>query len=374
MSIVLLILLFIYFLTILRVLIGSKNVPVFQAEKSSPIAAFSLIIPFRNEAQNLPVLLRSITALDYPTELLQILFVDDASNDESMQLLETLCRTVPFSSQILQNKRMSASPKKDAITTAMALARNEWIVTTDADCELPPQWLRIHDQFIQKNNPKMVCGPVGYPPHMDLVRSFQFLDGLSLQAVSMSGFWWNRPKLCNGANMAYLKSAFHDLHGYAGNDHIASGDDIFLLDKMKRQFPKKVYYLKHKEAIVLTQPEATWKAVISQRIRWASKTSKQKNWGTKFLGSIVFFGNLAFIASFFGLVFDSSNWYYYLGIITFKSGIDLFLLWVTSLFFEKPLNLLACLANVLIYPIIVIWTVFSSLTGNYQWKGRTFQK
>ena len=374
MSTVLFILLYVYFATILMVAIGSLNLVVFQAEKTPPATAFTLIIPFRNEAQNLPSLLCSIAALDYPPGLLQILFVNDASSDGSLPLLETLRLNIPFDSQIIQNKRTSASPKKDAITAAIQLAQNEWIITTDADCELPSQWLCIYDQFIKKNNPKMVCGPVGYPSHEDLLRSFQLMDGLSLQAVSMSGFWWKRPKLCNGANMAYQKSAFLELHGYEGNNHIASGDDIFLLDKMNRHYKKEVHYLKHKEAIVLTQPETTWKAVISQRIRWASKTSKQKNWGAKFLGSMVFIGNLAFIASFFGLVFDSSNWDHYLIIITFKSFIDLFLLWVTSQFFEKPLQLFACLASVLIYPLVTVWTVLNSLVGKYQWKGRTFQK
>ncbi len=374
MSTVLFILLYVYFATILTVIIGSLNVPVFQAEKTAPTAAFTLIIPFRNEVRNLSSLLGSIAVLDYPPELLQILFVNDASNDGSMELLETLRLTIPFQSQIIQNKRTSKSPKKDAISTAIQLAQNAWIITTDADCELPLRWLRIYDQFIQKNNPKMVCGPVGYVSHEDLLCSFQRMDGLSLQAVSMSGFWWKQPKLCNGANMAYQKSAFLELHGYEGNNHIASGDDIFLLDKMTRHYKKEVYYLKHKEAIVLTQPETSWKAVISQRIRWASKTSKQKNWGTTILGSIVFLGNLAFIASFFGLIFDSSNWDHYLIIIAFKSFIDLFLIWVTSQFFEKPLELLACLASVLLYPLVTVWTVLNSLMGKYQWKGRTFEK
>lgn len=363
----------IYFLAMLWIAIGFLLLPNYKTSNNRSTTPFSIVIPFRNEAENLPKLLESINNQHYPIALYELLFVDDASEDDSVKLLERWKKEVSISCRIIQNKRSSASPKKDAITLAIKEAKYAWILTTDADCQLPRSWLRYYDQIIQHKNPKMVCGPVIYPSETNALGSFQFLDGLSLQAAAMGSFGWRRPMLCNGANMGYLKSAFMEVSGFEGNDHIASGDDIFLLEKMIKEFPKQVHFLKSNQATVHTQSETSWKAIIAQRIRWASKTTRTQSWGTKLLGGIVFMGNLAFLVAPFALFMDLTTLDY---IVLFgsKITIDLFLLLLVGSFFQKwPLNERYPI-NVIAYPIISIRVVLQSLFGGYQWKGRSFKK
>ena len=63
---------------------------------------------------------------------------------------------------LLENLRLSNSPKKDAIARAMPIAKNPWIITTDADCIVPKNWLKTIDNFIQQNQPEMIVCPVIY--------------------------------------------------------------------------------------------------------------------------------------------------------------------------------------------------------------------
>src|SRR5690606_261137 len=135
------------------------------------------------------------------------IFVNDASEDTSKATVSGAIKTSKFSIRLLQNKRVSNSPKKDAISEAIKESKFEWIVTTDADCELPKNWLKTLDAFIQMNNPVMVCGPVIYESNRSFIENYQQLDGFGLQTVTIGSFGLGNPLLCNGANLAYKKDA-----------------------------------------------------------------------------------------------------------------------------------------------------------------------
>jgi len=353
---------------------GALRLTRYQTSVATPVTKFSIIIAFRNEENQLPDLLASLEKLAYPRQLFEVIFVNDASEDNGEQLIKLHIQTTELSITILQNKRKSNSPKKDAIVTAIAAAKNGWIVTTDADCVLPINWLAAYDQIIDKEVPMMVCGPVVYPSGRRFVEQFQFLDGLSLQGATMGSFGWKQPLLCNGANLAYQKSVFNAIKGFASNDHIASGDDIFLLEKVQSHYPNTTYYLNNKDAVVRTRSEQSWAQVVQQRIRWASKTSQQKKPFSKILGIIVFLGNLAFLTSIFVSIWDSSP-LYLLGILLgLKVAVDLSLLRIASHLLYRPFSVVQFILIAVVYPPITLWIIINSLSGSYEWKGRTFKK
>ena len=130
-----------YAVILLSLILGFDNVPVFKNKNEDPKIAFSIVIPFRNEARNLPFLLDSLSHLDYPNSLFEVLLVDDDSEDESCEIIEAFRKDNSIQIRFLKNERISISPKKDAITTAIKEAQHPWIITTDADCEVPKLWL-----------------------------------------------------------------------------------------------------------------------------------------------------------------------------------------------------------------------------------------
>ncbi|NND62696.1 MAG: glycosyltransferase [Flavobacteriaceae bacterium] len=366
-----------YILSMIWIAIGIQKLPFFTAEIELPRTEFSVLIPFRNEEKNLSTLLKSLHDLNYPKNLYEVILINDGSTDDwenVIQAFENNTRENPLNLRIVNNQIESGSPKKDAITLGNKLANNDWIVTTDADCQLPLNWLNRIDQGVRKKQPKMIFGPILYSEKGSFEHYYQFLDGLSLQAASMAGFGWKRPFLCNAANMAYRKEVFQEVKGYEGNNHVSSGDDIFLMEKVSAKYPKRLFYLKSAEATVITTGEDTLKEIVSQRIRWASKTSKQPNALAKLLGWIVFLANLCFILAFLMIRTYGEYQWWLLSMVITKIVMDFVVLRIMASTLRKNISVGKFLLSALAYPLVSVWVVFGSLFGKYSWKGRAFRK
>jgi biofilm PGA synthesis N-glycosyltransferase PgaC len=366
------ILLFVYIITLVVLLFGYQKIKIFKYEKDNPTIQFSIIIPFRNEASHLTDLLKSIEKLDYPTALFELIFVDDESTDQSVNSIKTESAFNNY--RIIKNIRKSASPKKDAITEAIKFSKFDWIVTTDADCRLPENWLMIFNQFIQENNPTMIAGSVGYQIEKGLINTYQQLDNFSLQTVTIGGFGFKNPLMCNGANLAYRKDVFTEILGFEGNDSVASGDDIFLMEKFVKRDENGVQFLKNKNAVVITAAENSWSDIINQRIRWASKTSKQNNVASKFIGLIVFLMSLYLIVGIIFCLFHFTFIKFFIGFLVSKLIIDFIFSSQTAYFTKKRIYLLSYISNAIVYPFITVFVVLNSISGSYKWKGRAFKK
>ena len=356
----------IYILFIGQLIYGCNRMKRFSKKEFTPKTSFTIVVPFRNEKENLPNLLHSISLLNYPIELVEIILVDDDS--EEVFSVQDLV----FSLKVIKNDRKSNSPKKDAIETAIQVAKNDWIITTDADCLVQKNWLRTFDQYIQENEVEMVASGVCYVPKSGFLSAFQNLDFLSLQGATIGSFGINQPFMCNGANFAYSKSFFKELNGFQGNNSIASGDDVFLLQKAVSVAPKKVGFLLAKESIVATKPVKTWNELFQQRVRWASKSTGYSSVYGKLLALVVFGGNLVWIISFLLWLTNVLDQNIFMLFVALKFLIDFILIYKTANFFESKLQYV--LASSLLYPFFSVSVAMYSLFGKYSWKGRNFRK
>lgn len=358
--------LIIYSISIGLLIYGFTKVKKYQKADLKPQTSFTIIVPFRNEAENLPTLLHSFSQLNYPTDLFEVILVDDSSK-EKFQVL-----SFRFQVSVVDNVRVSNSPKKDAITTAMQNVKTNWVITTDADCLVPENWLLTFDNYIQQYNVSMLAGAVTYECENSFLDHFQQLDLTSLQGATIGSFGVKKAFMCNGANFAYTKSLFEKLNGFDGNNKIASGDDVFLLQKAAGLFPDEVHYLKAEEAIVITKPTENWKALFHQRVRWAAKTgSYESNFG-KTLGLFVFFGNLSFVFGFFFFVFGMLAYQILVVFAFFKFAIDFVLLYETNKFLTKT-RIKSLFLSSLLYPFFSSTVALYSLFGSYEWKERKFR-
>jgi len=356
----------IYLLFIGQLIYGFNRIKRFSKKEISLKTSFTIVVPFRNEKENLPNLLHSISLLNYPKELVEVILVDDDSDDGfRIQNLE-------FRFQMVKNIRKSNSPKKDAIETAIEIAKNNWIITTDADCLVQKDWLTIYDQYIQENEVKIVASGVCYVPKKNFLSAFQNLDFLSLQGATIGSFGINKPFMCNGANFAYSKQFFKELNGFQGNENIASGDDVFLLQKAISVAPKQVGFLLAKESIVATKPVATWSELFQQRVRWASKSTGYSSIFGKLLALMVFGGNLAWIVSFLIWLIGFLDQNIFMLFVALKFLIDFILICKTASFFESKLQYV--LPSSLLYPFFSVSVAVYSLFGKYSWKDRNFKK
>jgi glycosyltransferase involved in cell wall biosynthesis len=332
-----------------------------------PKTKFSIIIPFRNEAENLPILLESLSKLNYPMELFEVILVDDFSEEKFK------VQSLKFKVSVINNVRVSNSPKKDAIVTAMQIVNTNWIITTDADCVVNKNWLLTLDNFIQLHDVAMIAGAVTYDCDNLFLHHFQQLDLASLQGATIGSFGIKKGFMCNGANFAYTKSLFQELNGFHGNDGIASGDDVFLLQKAAEQFPEKVHYLKSQNSIVITKPLNDWKSLFYQRVRWASKASSYKSTFGKGLAVGVFAGNLSLVLAFILLLLGLLSFLNILLFLTLKFSVDVILIYKSNQFLNKDRMHYFILSS-LLYPFFSTAIALYSLLGKYEWKGRKFTK
>jgi len=355
----------VYAITIASLIYGFTKVNSFEYLGLKPKTKFSIVVPFRNEAENLPKLLNSFSKLNYPNDLFEVILVDDFSSEEFQ------VQSFRFKVSIIKNIRVSNSPKKDAILTAMKSVKTDWIITTDADCVVNKNWLTTLDNYIQLNPISMIVGAVAYDCENSFLHHFQQLDLASLQGATIGSFGLRKGFMCNGANFAYTKSFFQELNGFEGNDGIASGDDVFLLQKAIARYPENVHYLKSENNIVITKPLDDWKSLFYQRVRWASKTGSYQSSFGKGLGLMVFGGNLAWVLGF---------GFWVLGFIPFQDVVLLFLLkfvvdavliYKANLFLTKTRMRYLILGS-LLYPFFSVSVALYSLFGKYEWKGRRF--
>lgn len=351
---------------------GFKALDTFEKTTPESEISLSIIIPFRNEAEQLPQLIDSLNNLKYKPENFEIIFVNDASTDTSVECINSLLKLDNYT--IIANNRQTNSPKKDAITTAITSVKNEWIITTDADCFVPEFWLQTISNFITQHNYQCIAAPVIFRANEGGLQQFQMLDFISLIGSSIGAFGIGRPFMCNGANFMYTKSLFYNLEGFKGNAHIASGDDMFLLEKALHQTPEQVGYLKSTAATVVSKPQPSVSQLVSQRLRWAAKTSAYTNRFGILTAWLVFLQNLILVVLSISCVLGFTN--YKMGILIWitKIIIDVLLIIPSANFFKLKWSWLQLLWVSILYPFFTVYIAFRSMFTTYEWKGRTYKK
>ncbi len=361
-----------YVLILGGLLFGYNKQPYFNPKNHTNDIGFSILIPFRNETKNIPQLINSLNLLNYPTTQFEVLFIDDESEDDSVLAIKRSNPT--FTYRVLKNERYSNSPKKDAITLGVSRATFDWILTTDADCRVPQNWLAVYSTFIEMKKPVFIAGGVTYVRKNGFIYDYQQLENLSLQTTTIGGFGLQKPLLCNGANMGYRKEVFDAVNGYTGNNALASGDDVFLLEKVWSRYPNKTAFVKSKEVVVTTLPVNSWKDLLEQRVRWASKTSSQKSIATKLLGIIIFFTNYYILmGAVFCFIKPTFVWFFML-FTAIKFCVDYLFVFKTALFYAVKLNSFTFLKSFMVYPFSVVFSFFKSFDTQFEWKGRRFTR
>jgi len=356
----------VYYFVIFHLLLGFSKIKPFYISNLPSKTTFSIVVPFRNEKENLISLLDSISKLNYPTHLFEVILIDDFS-DDGFQVPNCL-----FPIQVLKNAKKAISPKKEAIEKAIQCATNQWIITTDADCIVPKNWLNAFDESIQNNSYEMLAAPVQFQSGAGFLSAFQTLDFLSLQAATVGSFGTKTPFMCNGANFAYTKKFFHSINGFSGNETIASGDDVFLLQKAVAACPEKVAFLLANDAVVTTELKKNWSDLFQQRLRWASKTSEFSSFYGKMLAVVVFFGNLAVLISVFLVVFNAFPIYLVIFYLALKIIIDSILLFKMASFLSIKMHYF--LLSSFFYPFFTVFIALNVPFRSYTWKGRSYEK
>lgn len=334
---------------------------------------FSIIIPARDEEDNIGALLQSIFAQDYPAQNFEVIVVDDHSGDRTAEVVNSLAR------QGLRLVRLSDhlppsinSAKKHALALGIAQSNFEIIVTTDADCIVPEGWLRsLAAAYEQPPGPVLVAAPVDFIKARGLLYYFQSLDFMAMQGITAAAAALRLGTMTNGANLSFSREAFATVSGYAGIDHLASGDDYLLAHKMVNHFgAARFRYQLAAEAVVKTAAQKTWALFLQQRIRWASKNGKYGDHRLTAILALVYIYNVWLLALAALQFFVSGIPAIFFAALFCKIVVEVIFLLPVARFFRKRGEMFLF---PFLQPLHILYVVVAGLlgaAGSYRWKGR----
>jgi len=376
MEILLLIIFFLavfYFRFLVQILMGLKKVKN-QAAHNDKKYFVSIIVPFRNETDVIAECLRSLEAQSYANYLYEIIFVDDFSLDDSVQKLTSQKKL--FSTRVVSvpDDYHKLSPKKRGIKFGLEQSKGEIIVTTDADCIHKKAWLETLVAGFDENT-GFISGPVKFADSNKLFGKIQQLEfgGLVLVGAGLIGS--KKPAICNAANIAFRKEAFDFVNGYEDNQHLASGDDEFLMQKIANSKKYNVRFLFSGQAVVETQSSKTITGFIQQRKRWASKGLyyTDKVLILKFVLIYLFFLSLLMQAM-LGVVFNLIFLYSFMLILIIKGIMEYFVIKNGIPLLSNKIDKIVFAVSEILHIPYIVFAGIAGTFGNFEWKGRTFKR
>ena len=340
-----------------------NNFTIKSSEKDTKL---TIIIPVRNEAENIVILLQDIDKQDYPYKNFEVIVANDGSTDNTADLVFEYQEIAQYSIRLLNIfEEKGTSPKKRAIQKSIEIASGELIITTDGDCRVSNKWLSSIHQFYQSTDAKLISSPVTFMDENNFWNTAQIIEFASLMGSGACAIYLNKPNMCNGANIAYTKEVFESVGGFAGNEHLASGDDEFLMHKIALKYPKQVLFNAHPDSMVKTKSQPNFKQFYQQRKRWASKWKHYNNWQISALAMFIFIVNLGVIFTYF--LFPPQK---FLILLFLKFGVEFIFLsliirylgYKTKIFFIPIIQIL--------YPFYVVFFGIIPQGKGYEWKGR----
>ncbi len=330
----------------------------------------SVIVPVRNEGKFIGNLLNDLNLQNYPKDKFDIIVIDDYSTDNTVEIIKQLnfsnVKVVP-----LHIEGETVAYKKKAITTGVENSNAELIVTTDGDCRMGPNWLSAIVSFYSKTNFKLISSPVAFHEERNWYEKVQTVEFQYLIGVGASCIRNGMPSTCNGANLAYTKELFTEIHGFEGIDDIAFGDDELLLHKIYKRYPEGIGFNKNYDATVYTYAKENLKDFIEQRKRWAKKSANYFDNRLMVMVTTVFLVNAILLLSVPFAFFYSEIKQFLLIAIPLKALFDGIFMYLLLHYFKKDRFIFYAPIVLFLY---VFYFVYLAIIGNigstYQWKGR----
>ncbi len=330
----------------------------------------SIVIAARNEADYIGKCLDSLKQQTYPSDRFEILVVDDDSTDNTSQIVaSTHLDNLRLLS--VDNSFPKMAAKKRPMSVGIHRARGEWILTTDADCTVPPTWVASMASYMAAD----IGVVIGFSQLKMTSRSFfnrlQAYDFLTLMAAAAGAAGLGMPLAASGQNFAYRKCLFEKVGGFRDIAHRPSGDDVLLLQLLRQAWDGRIAFAADPGAYATTHRPETPSSLWQQRKRWASNAAYQLRLNPIFFSyiAVVFFINVLIPAAFVISITDGT---YTLPLICWGAKILVDLLVV-----GKGIHTFKRIDLLIMFPfweiVQIPYTILIGLAGTlrgFAWKGR----
>ena len=339
---------------------------------SGELPKVSIIIPFHNESQRMERLIRSLELQDYPHA--EYIFVDDRSDDSGAEMISAFIEKTGSSAKMISLKENPGpNCKQFALARGIDVSSGEFLLFTDADCEVPPLWIQGMVKRMSNEKTGAIIGPVLkrhsgkgffqlYQCYEHGVRYVYLAGSIGLGAAG-GGF---------GNNLVLRKSCLDTIGGYE-NIPPSPTEDAALISKIRSHSDYQIRAALGADVHVITQGENSWKEFINQTLRWNNGGIFSPDLVTRFnytfLMVTISMGTLAFPL----LFFIPSIWPLPLGpftVMVFNTIANLGFFGVSL-----PKRKFAYILTLLFTPVyFTLMTIMGFLGVKPTWKGKPFQK
>jgi cellulose synthase/poly-beta-1,6-N-acetylglucosamine synthase-like glycosyltransferase len=245
---------------------GEKR--LIQRELPPVLPRVSVVVCARNEAKNIRRCLESLLKLDYPRDKLEIIVVDDESEDNTLSIMQEyagLDGSIRVLSAAGESHILHA--KQRPLNMGIHESSGEIIVLTDADIAVRPGWIKAH---IMAYHPHI--GIVGGTTKVDvssgsLYDRLQNCDLISKHAVAMGCAGLGFPLTLMGNNFSFRRDAYDQVGGLMAMNH-SIVEDMALMNAIVRQTEYTQGWINDKNGVVVSAPEENFTTFINQRLRW----------------------------------------------------------------------------------------------------------
>jgi cellulose synthase/poly-beta-1,6-N-acetylglucosamine synthase-like glycosyltransferase len=346
-----------------------------HAHADETLPSVSIVVSARNEAHNLPRLLSCLTAQDYPSGRLEIVIVDDRSDDGTWSLLEEAARQHHQIRPIRVSDLVpDFAPKKRALDLAIRFARGEIILLTDADCTPPASWTRAMVQYYRDG----VAGVVGYSPYRfdrptpRLLQGMLALEYFSLFAVAAASSGYGRTLTASGTNFSYRRQVYLDAGGFEAIKHWISGDDDLFLHEVTRKGLGRFVFALDSRAYVPAAAPTSWRQFWHQRIRYASKGRQYGLAMTAGLVAVYLFNLFLVGAVLLGMAGLHDLFFGGSVLWVAKALLEASFLSHAAVLFREQNLLRYLIPTAIVHPFYVLLFGFLGLCGSFRWKGEAY--
>lgn len=351
-----------YFIQLFILIIGAQK--KFPKLKENELPTISVVVAARNEEENILRCLESLDKLEYPSEKIEIIIVNDHSSDRTNSIIsEFIAGKEKFKCIIPTCSVGNLKGKSNALANAFALAEGEILLTTDADCEVSPAWAKTIASYY-KDDVAIVCGFTAQKDY-DAFAGMQSADFIFLLTVAAGAMNLGKPLSCIGNNMSIRKKVYEEVGGYESIPFSVT-EDFSLLMAVHDLGKYGIIYPLDAGALVVSQPCENIKSLFWQKKRWG--VGGMKSGITGYI--VMLWGYLSNLALLLTPFFFSTVSLY---LCLFKITVDYFFISPVYRTLKLKIHITHFIAFEIYYIVYVLLLPFAVLPNRrIKWKGREF--
>ena len=320
----------------------------------------SIVIAAKNEEKNLPRLITALSKQKYPDDFFEVIIVDDNSTDSTFETGRNLIKDLKnFSICRVKEKRFEG--KKGALQFGIEMAKNPYILITDADCSPEDKWIQAFaDKFYLHFD--FVFGVAPFHETGNFTNRISCFENLRTTLLTLTAAKLKLPYSAAARSFGFSKDSFHKIAGYANTTETLSGDDDLLLREAVKH-KMKIEVIADKDAFVYSETVITLKGYLKQKARHTSTSVHYLFSHKLFLGSWHLL-NLFFLVSPV-FIFISNK---FLILFFIKLFGDLSLVLMTQKYFNYHFNFIEIILQQIIYEFMLILNLFNANFKKIEWK------